>query len=152
MSTRANIFITNPDTKQSLTLYRHSDGYPEVTGYELKHFCEKAFNPKEHSGLPYDWCMDVFELATKIVKRPEYVLQGYGIDDLDNGADDIEWIYDIELHECKAPVLRVFQNIEHLHGFKRSVEVPLSGFVEYKGEDEPKPTADDAGNTTGAGA
>lgn len=146
MSTRANIFITNPDTKQSITLYRHSDGYPEVTGYELKHFCEKAFIPKEHSGRPYDWCMDVFELATKIVKRPEYDLQGYGMDDLDNGADDIEWIYDIELHEFKAPILRIYPNAAHLHGFKRGNEVNLADYKEYHYADPAAGSADATGD------
>lgn len=39
MSTRANIIIQDSVTK--LYFYRHSDGYPEVTGKSLKSFIKK---------------------------------------------------------------------------------------------------------------
>lgn len=39
MSTRANIIITDQHGTK-LYFYRHSDGYPESTGVDLKWFCE----------------------------------------------------------------------------------------------------------------
>lgn len=42
MSTRANIIIK--DESQKLYFYRHSDGYPECTGEDLKKFCEDYTN------------------------------------------------------------------------------------------------------------
>jgi hypothetical protein len=41
MSTRANIIIKDSDTK--LYFYRHSDGYPECTGEDLREFCKGEF-------------------------------------------------------------------------------------------------------------
>lgn len=38
MSTRANIIIQDQST--TLYFYRHSDGYPESTGEDLKEFCK----------------------------------------------------------------------------------------------------------------
>lgn len=94
MSTRANIIIK--DSYSKLYFYRHSDGYPEVTGKSLKSFVKKYTKNKfrldatqsagwliikgyqeyfkyKKSLFDSDWKVGAYEPTTKIHGDIEYL-------------------------------------------------------------------------------
>jgi len=91
MSTRSNIIIKDNSCK--VYLYRHSDGYPEGAGVDLKKFLEKHEYDK--------WSGS--QLATDLIRFHEPTDYGFKVEDyypyeLTNGIHgDIEYLYVINL-------------------------------------------------------
>jgi hypothetical protein len=126
MSTRAAVIFKDSDSE--LYFYRHSDGYPEVTGEDLKNFVEgykthlrnnigqsaghlivRGHNEYKKEGLldyeHYDWKVGAYEPSP-------YGPDQYG---------DLEYIYTIDLTEMKLTYKKVYGKKEEvlLSSFKK---------------------------------
>ena len=115
MSTRATIIIK--DSSETLYFYRHSDGYPETTGNDLKEFCKEydfdsgrfRNNPAQSAGWLivhgyYKMREDLERLATEWA--PLHLGRDSGYDwkvgyyePTDCIHSDVEFIYVIDLDE-----------------------------------------------------
>lgn len=75
--TRCNILIKNMDTGTSVWVYKHCDGYPSVTGDELKRFLSVGNNSSLDvydmlDGLIYTYG-DVYEEANRVSGDSAYI-------------------------------------------------------------------------------
>lgn len=78
MGTRANVYIS--DGKRKSLYYRHSDGYPECTGHELRQMASEE---------KYDY--------DKIINRLNAASSTYQL--AENEAPDAEFIYTIDCNK-----------------------------------------------------
>lgn len=110
MSTRANIIIRDQST--TLYFYRHSDGYPESTGEDLKEFCKGySKNFRADAMQSAGWLIihgfhtmiaDHKAIDAKFSKASLEPLKGYewkvGYYEPTNGLHgDVEYVYIIDL-------------------------------------------------------
>lgn len=106
MSTRTNVLIKTPE--QTIYLYRHCDGYPEVTGRNLKEIINKKH---------WDCC----DLATYLIQyheRLKWSSEDYYPYELTYCIHgDIEFLYVIEILK-DATKLTAYA----VHGFDRCAE------------------------------
>lgn len=141
MSTRANIILKQG--KELLYFYRHSDGYPECTGEDLKEFVELYKSRKIRE--------DISQSAGWLIIRGhwEYKVENKALGPIPNDNDrfnswkvgayepttalhgDIEYVYIIDLEAktltCRTPKsgfwdAPTLKNTELLKGFKISFE------------------------------
>lgn len=95
MSTRANVIIK--DSFSKLFFYRHSDGYPEVTGRSLKSFVKKYTQVK--------FRLDVMQSAGWLI------IKGY--QEYSNGKDGSK--YDTWKVGAYEPTTEIHGDIEYLY-------------------------------------
>lgn len=79
--TRCNILIKNTNTDTSVWVYKHCDGYPSVTGDELKRFLSTGNNSSLDvydmlDGLIYTYG-DIYEEANYVSGDSEYIYYIY---------------------------------------------------------------------------
>jgi len=97
MSTRANIIIKDSDAK--LIFYRHSDGYPDYTGKDLKDFVKGYTNGSFRD--------NAIQSAGHLILRGHQEYKKYTSMDWKVGAyeptdsihGDIEYLYTIDLEK-----------------------------------------------------
>lgn len=85
MSTRCNVVIKG---NKDVILYRHMDGYPEITGKELKSITKQARN----EGHDADWVLNTL----KNIMRKDYKgVERRRYEDTDSIHGDIDYLYTI---------------------------------------------------------